>query len=148
MRGYSVNHPQVSLTAAATALIEISNHTNRSIILFRAWLSQLSNTTSAQQGIQIADQSTSGTDVTAPSIRANDKDDATAGFTAKGLLTVLGTIGNILLPDSFNWQNGWLYLPVPEERIARPGAAIWALRTTSTPPALSVNCGLSVVEVG
>lgn len=148
LRGYSVNLTGGSLTAAATTLIEISNHTNRSTIITRAWLSQQSNTTSSQQAVAISEQSTSGTSVAAPAIVPLDKDDASAGFTTKGLLTTQGTEGNIKYPDSFNWQNGWLYLPVPEERIAEPGAGIYGLRTKTTPPALTVNCGLSVLEIG
>lgn len=147
-RAYGLTHPQVSLTAAATAIIELTNHTNRSTCCTRAAVSQQSNTSSQQQGIQLADQSTAGTNVTSPGIRPLDKDDAAAGFTASGLLTVLGTIGNVLYADSFNWQNPWVYLPVPEERIWRPGAAIWALRTTTTPPALTINDELNVLEVG
>lgn len=148
MRSYTANLAGQALTAAPTAIVEVTAHTNRSLIVTRASLSQQGNTTSAQQGVQMARQSTAGTNVTSPTLQPNDSDDAAAGLTARGLCTVLGTLGNVLYPDSFNWQNGWLYLPVPEERIAVPGAGILALRTTTTPPAQTINATLAVLEIG
>src|SRR5262249_16788776 len=137
-----------SLTAAATTLIEITNHTNRSTGCTRAWLSQQSNTTSSQQAIEIAEQSTSRTSVAAPTIVALDKEDPSARFTVKGPLTTQGTMGNVKYADQFNWKKGWLSLPVPEERIFEPGAQVWGIRTNTTPPALTVNTGLNVLEIG
>lgn len=148
MRAYSVNLTGVSLTAAITAILEITAHTNRAAIVTRASLSQQANTTSAQQAIQLLRQSTAGTNVSSPAINPADPDDAAAGFTARGVCTTLGTAGAILYPDSFNWQNGWLYLPVPEERLSVVGAGILALKAQVAPPAQTINAVLDVLEVG
>jgi hypothetical protein len=148
MRAYSVTLDGVSLTAAITELITITAHTNRSLILTRAWVSQRSNTTSAQQAIKIVRQSASGTTVSAPALNPLDPDDAAAGFTAKGMCTVLGTDTTVQYTDSFNWQNGWLWLPVPEERIVVVGAGIISLKLPVAPAALTISCGFDVLEVG
>ena len=148
MRAYDVLLQGASLTAAATAIIELTAGAARSLLVTRATLSQQGNTTSAQQGVQLARQSTTGTNVTSPTITQTDPSDVAATFTAKGVLTVMGTIGAVIYPDSFNWQNGWLYLPVPEERIAITGAAFAALRTTTTPPAQTISSVIGVLEIG
>lgn len=148
MRSYDVSIQGGSLTAAATALAEITAGTNKSCLITRATCSQQGNTTSAQQGIQLARQSTAGTNVLSPTISPADPGDSAATFTARGLCTVLGTIGAVLFADSFNWQNGWSLLPVPEERFAVTGAGIVALRTTTTPPVQTITSVLTVLEVG
>jgi hypothetical protein len=150
MRAYDVALSGGSMTAAAQTLIELSAGSQKLAIILRGWLSQQSNTTSAQQGIQIARQSTNGTNVTSPVLTPADISDTAATITARGLCTTQGTLGAVLYPDSFNWQNGWLYLPVPEERITVSGATTTStgLRTTTTPAAMTINTGFSVLEIG
>ncbi|SRR6266568_1498693 len=149
MRAYSVNLVGAALTAAITSILELTAHTNRALIVTRAALSQQANTTSLQQAIQLLRQSTAGTNVTTPNINPADPDDAAAGFTARGLCTVLGTAGAILYPDSFNWQNPWLYLPVPEERRMVVGAGIVSLKLPVAPgQTQTINADLDVLEVG
>jgi hypothetical protein len=147
-RAYSVTLDGQSLTAAVTEIITLTAHTNRSCIVTRAWLSQRSNTTSAQQAVKIVRQSASGTSVVTPAINPLDPDDAAAGFTAKGLCTTLGTDTTVQYSDSFNWQNGWLWLPVPEERIVVVGAGILTLKLPVAPAALTISAGLDVIELG
>ncbi len=148
MRTYQVVQDGVSLTAAITELITITAHTNRSLIVTRAWISQRSNTTSAQQAVKIVRQSASGTSVTPPVANPTDPDDTAAGFTLKGMCTTLGTDTTVQYSDSFNWQNGWLWLPVPEERIIVVGAGIICLKLPVAPAALTISCGLEVIEIG
>src|SRR6266571_4473430 len=148
MRAYSITLTAGALTAAITAVIETSAHTNRAVIITRSTLSQHGNTTSAQQAVQILRQTTAGTNVALPVASPADPDDTAYGGTVRGLCTVLGTAGAILYPDSFNWQNGWLYLPVPEERYTTVGAGITALKVPVAPPAQTVNAVLDVLEVG
>lgn len=148
MRAYSINLVGASLTAAITAVIEFTAHTNRSVLITRASLSQQGNTTSAQQAVQILRQTTAGTNVTTPNSNPLDVDDSAFGGTVRGLCTTLGTAGAILYPDSFNWQNGWLYLPVPEERLTTVGAAFTALKVPVAPPAQTINACLDILEIG
>jgi len=148
MRAYAITLTGGALTAAITAVNEFTGHTNRATIITRATLSQQSNTTSTQQPVQLLRQSTAGTNVTSPVASPADVDDSAFGGTVRGLCTVLGTAGAILYPDSLNWQNGWLYLPVPEERLTTVGAGITALKLPVAPPALTVNSVIDVLEVG
>jgi len=54
----------------------------------------------------------------------------------------------VLYADAFNWQNGWLWVPVPEERPIIVGAGIVALKFSVAPPAQTLSCGLDVIEMG
>ena len=148
MRAYSVTLDGQSLTAAITEIITITAAATKSLIVVRAWLSQRSNTTSAQQAVKLVRQSASGTSVAIPAINPLDPDDSAAGLTAKGLCTTLGTDTTVQYTDSFNWQNGWIWLPVPEERIVLPGSGILSLKLPVAPAALTISAGIDVLEVG
>lgn len=150
MRAYAITLTGGALTAAITAVIETSAAAAKAIIITRATLSQQGNTTSAQQAVQLLRQSTNGTNATSPVASPADAGDSAYGGTVRGLCTTLGTAGAILYPDSFNWQNGWLYLPVPEERLTLGGGTTIsvALKVPVAPPAQTVNAILDVLEVG
>lgn len=147
MRAYSITLTGGALTAAITAIIETTVGATKAVIITRATLSQQGNTTSAQQAVQLLRQSTAGTNATSPVATPADAGDTAYNGTVRGLCTTLGTAGVILYPDSFNWQNGWLYLPVPEERYTVTGAGIVALKVPVAPPAQTVNAILDVLEV-
>jgi hypothetical protein len=148
MRAYSLVLDGQSLTAAITTLIEMTAAAAKSYILTRAWISQRSNTTSQQQSVQILRRTTVSTNVATPLSNPYDAGDSAFAGTVRGLATVLGGAGAVLYSDSFNWQNGWLWLPVPEERIFLPGAGILALHLPVAPPALTVSCGIDILEIG
>lgn len=148
MRGYSVNLGAQALSAAATSIIELSAAAAKALLIIRATLVQQGNTTSAQQGIQLARQSTSGTNVTTPATNPDDVSDTALGATAKGLQTTQGTLGAVLYPDAFNWQNPWQYVPVPEERKTISAGGFAALRTLTTPPAQTISSNVQVLEIG
>jgi hypothetical protein len=150
MRAYAVALPaNTSLTAAATGILGVQAAANKPCIIVRAALSQSSNTTSTQQGIQILRRSTTSTSVATPTKNPMDGGDAAASFTALGVATALGTAGAVLYEDSFNWQNGWLWLPVPEERhYVTAVITEWSLSTSTTPPALNINSTVDLLELG
>ena len=57
-----------------------------------------------------------------------------------------GTDGNVLVDEGFNVLNGWLYVPVVEDRIVvRPGESI-GLKFPAAPTNLTWNCGISWLE--
>lgn len=150
MRMYDIVLSAGSLTAAATSIIEVSAGSQKLGIITRASLQQQSNTTSAPQGIQLCRQSSNGTNVTSPVATPADISDTAITCAVRGLCTALGTIGALLYSDAFNWQNGWLYLPVPEERHTVSGATTTstALRTLTVPPALTVSANIGLLEIG
>jgi hypothetical protein len=149
-RSFSINLDGGSLTAAVTTVLEFTAPATKSVIVTRAWLSQRSNTTSAQQAVQILRRSTASTAVASGTLSNSPMDagDSAFGGTSRQLATVLGTAGAILYADSFNWQNGWLWLPVPEERIIVAGAGILSLHLPVAPAALTISCGFDIIELG
>jgi hypothetical protein len=149
MRAYSLNLVNQALTAAATGVIGIQPVANKPIIIVRSALSQSANTTSTQQGIEWIRRSTTSTNVTSPNKNPMDAGDAAIGAAVVGLSTTLGTAGAVMYADSFNWQNGWLYLPVPEERITATAAlAEISLTTTQAFTSETINCTVDVLELG
>lgn len=151
-RDYRIWKSMVNPTAVTQ--IQIQAPTARSITIIRAWVSQASTTTSAQVKVQILRMS-AGATVTAATIAADvrpmDPDDAAStvqvgtaatGFTA----TVAGTESDIMMSDNFNVVNGWLYLPVPEERIITSGGGRIALKFATAPPAGTYDVGIVFAE--
>src|SRR5260221_8605176 len=115
MRAYSITMTGGALTAAITAIIETTAHTNRAVIVTRGTLSQQGNTTSAQQAVQILRQSTAGTNSTSPVASPADVDDSAYGGTVRGLCTTLGTAGGVFFPPNLKWQNSWRLSAGPGE---------------------------------
>src|SRR5271169_469608 len=113
MRTFSVALPLDTASGTSiVTLIEITAAATKSFCVLRAWCSQRGSTTSAQQDIQIARKSVTGTNATAPVASPVDAGDSAFGGTLKGMETTEGTLGVNLYSDSFNWVNGWIYLPV------------------------------------
>jgi len=148
-RAYAVTLVGVATTAAVTAPLGIQAAANKPCLICRASISQQSNTTSQQQAVEILRRSTGSTNVSTPNKNPMDGGDSAAGFTAIGMAVTLGTAGAILLSDSFNWQNGWLFLPVPEERhVVTAVITEWSLTLPVAPPVLTTNDTVDVLELG
>lgn len=62
--------------------------------------------------------------------------------------TAEGTDGDNLLEEGFNVLNGWVYLPVPEERIFVPAAGIIALKFLVAPASQAWDFRVTVRELG
>lgn len=149
MRVYDITHKGVAPTSAIQTLIEFTAATNQSVVILRAWCSQSGSTTSAQQSINLIRKSAAGTNVTSPNANPVDASDTAFAGTVRGLCTTEGTLTTDLIADSFNWVNGWIWLPVPEERIYVKGAGIVGLRLPVAPPSsLTVSCGITIGELG
>ena len=148
MRVHAVMVDGGSVTAVATTLIEFTAPATKSVLVTRAWISQRSNTTSAQQAVQILRRSTVSTNVGTALINPLDAGDTAFGGTARALCVVVGTAGAVLYTDSFNWQNGWLWLPVPEERIVVAGGSFLSLHLPAAPLAMTISCGFDIIELG
>lgn len=148
MRVYNINHRNVASGTSIVTLAEFTAAAAKSMILLRAELTQKGSTTSAQQDVEIVRKSGAGTNVTAPTATPMDAGDSAFAGTVRGMCTTEGTIGVTLKTGAFNWVNGWIYLPVPEERIAIPGAGILGIRLPTAPPSLTFDLDLVVAEIG
>jgi len=125
--------PASALTVAATACtlvgIQCGTAAGTTVALefLRAYCGQAANATSAQSRIQLHTQLTSFPTVLSQApvaIKATDPVSKITGNTT----TAAGTCGNnasgegtgaktVILPDSFNVLNGWLWVPTPAETI-------------------------------
>lgn len=94
----------------------------------RAWVNQSTVTTSAQTRIQLLRKTGTAPTVTSqtPTVQGTPGTAASkcvGGTAASGITaTAEGTDGTVYVEEGFNIVNGWLYLPVPEERIAILGS--------------------------
>lgn len=132
----SVNLMQV--TAPSTMLLEI----------VRAWVMQSTSTTSAQTDVILVRKTVAASTGTTATPVELEPGGAAATFTAISAATTNGTDGDIMYGEGFNVLNGWLYVPVPEERIIVPPSGILSLKFPSTPPSTTYRYGITLREIG
>jgi hypothetical protein len=152
MRTYSVTMKQTAVTTAIT-LIQIKAGASNVLRVLRAWVSQSNQTSSAQLSVAIL-RKTGAATVTSATPLLLDKGDAASGAVggaaATGVnATVEGTNGDILVQASFSVLNGWLWVPVPEERIIVGPAGIIGLTLITAPGAsMTTDAGIIFGEEG
>ncbi len=141
---YTVLNKAVTVSTAIT-VIQLKAGANNGITILRASATQTSSTTSAQAEIALIRKSAAATvtaavdasDNTATIIRRDPNQSAasaTLSTSGTGITaTVEGTDANTVLREGFNVLNGWLYIPVPEERIFVPPAGIIGLKFPTAP---------------
>jgi len=139
-------------TSTAITVIQILAGTAAPIEVLRAWTNQSDSATSAETGIQLIRKSAAAT-VTAftPLLVVPGQSAAAAvgGVAATGITaTAEGTNTDILVDEGFNVLNGWLYLPVPEERIVMDGAGILGLLFPVAPASALYESGIIFRELG
>lgn len=148
---YSVFMNNVAVTGAIT-LVQIKPVTV-SIVLLRAWFNQSNITTSGQQRIQILLKTAAATvtSATPQPLYGSDQAAKSVGSTSGTGTNASGegTDGNVIYPDAFNILTGWLWVPVPEERITIPAGVIVALKLPTAPGAsTTVTAGFTFAEIG
>jgi hypothetical protein len=146
---YTVVRPAVT-TSTAITIIQLTVPTTTLAEITRAWVDQSSSTTSTAARIQIVRKTGVATVTSQNPTPLGTNSGASlcvGGVSATGITaTVEGTDGNILVDDGFNILNGWLWVPVPEERIVvRPGETI-GLKFPSAPTSAAYSAGLNWVE--
>lgn len=145
---YSVVAEAQTISTAIT-ILELTAPATGSVQLLRAWVQQSSSTTSAMARVQILRKTATITGTaTPPTVRSFEVGHATTGVTVKWKATAEGTDGNILHSEAFNILNGWLYLPVPEERIWIPPSGLLALKFPAAPTSADYTFGMTFAEIG
>lgn len=135
----------------ARTLIQIKSGSTVPLKIVRASCAQENSTTSAMQPIILVKKS-SGATITARLPDDLDGDGSIphtpTGTTETGVMaTAEGTDGIIFMNDAFNVLNGWLYLPVPEERIRIIAGDIVAMKFPAPPStALSIRAEIVFAE--
>lgn len=118
-RIYSASFQNTTLGTAAQSIMEVQVPDNTVCVILRAWLGAARGANPASRGVGIAlygndAVATAGTGMTEQPLTpaaAADPSNCTAL-----LEPTIGATPLDLYSDSFHIQNGWLYLPVPEER--------------------------------
>jgi len=123
---YDLIRPSTT-TSTAITVAQVLVPTTAVIEVTRAWCNQSTITTSAQTRIQLVRTTTTGTFTSAtpaPSSPGMQASRCVGGVNATGITaTVEPTKSSVYVEEGFNIVNGWLYLPVPEERKMVGGAA-------------------------
>lgn len=151
---YVLRNGGVTIATAITAL-QLKAGVNGPIEILRAWATQASSTTSAQCSLALVRKTAAATVTTAVAGTHLNKlnpvfptADASLGVSASGITgTVEGTDGDILFDQGLNALGGWLYAPVPEERIIVPQAGIIALKFLDAPGSAKWYCGIVFREL-
>jgi hypothetical protein len=125
---YSVSFSNQTLTAARSVWFVNPKASGAGSIIqiLRMSLSQSGSTTSAMERIQIYTQTSTFPTLTSATPVSMNAQDGASGITG-GTAGAAGTTGiaasaegagtkTIVYSDAFNVLNGWLYVPVPEER--------------------------------
>lgn len=125
---------QSGVIASCANLVQLKS-TGIGYDILRGWVSQSASVTSAQAPIQLVRKSAAGDVAPFTPLHVGSTGDPASSMVASssgcGTFTstaAFGTDGDIIVRDAFNVLNGWLYLPVPEERIFITGGGIVATR--------------------
>jgi len=152
---YVLRNAGVTISTAIT-IIQLKAGTNFPLEILRASLTQFGSTTSAGARFSIVRKSAAAT-VTAASAgthlnklnAANPTSDVSLGTAATGYTaTAEGTNGDILVDDGFNVINGYVWLPVPEERIIVPQGGIIAMTFLTAPASHTWYASMYFRELG
>lgn len=144
---YEAHMLNIAVTGAIT-LVQVKAGADTSLVILRAWMSQENIDTTDQLRVQFVIKSAAATVTTFTPLlhrRNTGAAKAVGGTAATGTnATVEGTDTDILNPDVPNQLNGWLYMPVPEERIIIAGGDIIGLKLPAA-PAASTNITAGIV---
>lgn len=139
--------------ATAITILQLRAAATKPLEVIRAWLTQDSATTAAQERVQLIRQTSAGTMTSIPAADMFKHDPSaptpgfTAGHTATAEPTNAGTIAGGV-DEGFSALNGWLWLPVPEERIVVPAAGWLGMKFPTAPASKVWQYGFTVIEAG
>lgn len=140
---------QAQTIATAITVLELTAPSTGEIELYRAWCQQSSTTTSAMVRIELLRKSGTITGTASPPAAVPTEVGMPAtGATIKWKATGEGTDGVILIEEAYNLLNGWLWLPVPEERIKIPPSGVLGMKFPAAPTSASYTFGFVWREYG
>jgi hypothetical protein len=138
---------QAQTISTAITILELTADATGGFTLLRAWVQQSGSTTSATARIEILRKTGSITGTATPPAAAPLNPNAAAwGGTVKWKATAEGTDGVVLYEEGFNVLNGWMYVPVPEERILAAPSGILALKFPAAPASQSWTFGMTILQ--
>lgn len=138
-----------TVTSTAITVNQVGGVAGVALEVNRAWANQSTVTSTAQTRMQLLLKSAAATvtgqspALLSPAMQASK---AVSGATASGITaTIEGTDSTVWDEEGFNIVNGWLYLPVPEERIMTVNR-ILALKFPTAPTSASYITGITWLE--
>jgi len=146
-RVYVARMDAISVAAAKT-LIDLTAPSTAVLEILRAWISQDTSETSTQEVAEIGRKTAAGAGGAAFTPVKFAVGDSASGVTASIGPTGEGSGYSVLIREGFNLVNGWLYLPVPEERIQVPPSGIISLKLAQVTATITVSAGIVWKEVG
>ena len=123
-RVFAATFENTAIGASAAPIMEIQVPANVIVEILRCWISAEVGATPTDEVVAIAiyGDATAGTGGTAMTEQALTPAGAQGASDVTALLEPTNAaVDNILYSDAFHLANGWLYLPVPEERIVTIG---------------------------
>lgn len=147
---YTIRATLVNVTTAIT-LLQVTAASNRGFEITRASLTQRGSTTSEQDEVAVVRKTANATVSVAVSGGTSGNvfpqdplglavgngqiaQDLVLGVQSTGFLaTAEGSDGDYLIREGFNVLNGWLYMPLPEDREYVPPGGTIAIKIPSPP---------------
>jgi hypothetical protein len=149
-RKYGVVRADAAASTAVT-YIQVATPATTVIDVTRAWAAQRSSTTSAMQQFTLLTTATAATVTSQAAVALETSGPASLcvnGTTATGVnATIEGGTKVTLYDDSPNVLNGWLYLPVPEERATIKPSFFVGLNAPQAPGGQTWRMGLNFIEL-
>lgn len=148
MRVFTVRMAPTAVTVAKT-LIRVSAPATTALVILRAWITQETKVTSEQLRALIQRASTTGTGTATTPEKHEVGDAAFAGSAAVNLTAEPTLTGNPFNNEDFNILNGFIYVPMPEERVIVPPSGIIVLRSDIAPAAsMTMTAGMTFGSLG
>lgn len=147
---YTINHNGIVVASAITIIQYKAGATNKARVV-RFSISQGLSETSTMEQIQLIRKSAAAT-VTSFTPIENDPDGAAAfgvgGTAATGITaTVEGTDGDIIVNESFNILNGFVWVRSHPDEIVIPSAGIIAIKFPVAPASATWRATLVIEEL-
>lgn len=146
--------PATSLSSSTTLpVLQLAAATGKPLEIVRLEISQEGSTTSANAAVEMiySTATAPGTLTAGNSVVAkNNPSSGAQGFTltGSGFSGSLTGTQNVLKRQGWNVLNGYLYLPVPEERFEVPGGGFLWIRLPVLPASTTVDLEIAVIERG
>lgn len=133
--------------ATAITVLQLTAPSTMAVEILSASATQSTSVTSAAAEIALVRKSAAATVTALTPLRlfpGGPAASSTGGRTA----TAEGTDTDLVIQEGFNILNGWVYTPVPEERIFVPPSAIIGLKFTAAPTSATWKTRIVFREIG
>ncbi len=148
---YTISQTYTAMAAADT-LLELTAASDTGVDLLRAWVGPRGAVLDQVQEIIIwrgPNSSASATAFAAGDIETHHPGHAAFGGTARHTILTEATSQDTIIEDGFHFQNGWVWLPIPEERVRIAGGDTMGIRFDIAPDAaMGIACGMTFGELG